>query len=100
MRLPTRQALQSLNHRLLDLFIGHLARGARSGFVLETLPARFQESGAPLAYHAFGAAHLLGHRLISESFGTGQHDTRPSRQYGLTASPVSQRLQTAAFLIR
>src|SRR6516162_5156246 len=100
MRWPTRQALQSLNHRLLDLFLGHLARGARSGFVIETLPARFQESGAPLAYPAFGAAHLLGHRLMIESFCTGQHDTRPSRQHGLTSSPVSQRWQTATFLIR
>src|SRR5271157_4188430 len=69
MRLCARRTLQSPNHNLLHLGIADLARGSWSRLVIESLQARPQKSGTPLAHHAERAAQLLGHDLVGKALG-------------------------------
>src|SRR5437879_4885306 len=93
-----RGVLSKVRIHLLDLGIAYLAGCSGSGLVVESFPASFQKSGAPLAHHAQRGPHFPRHRLVVESFGAGQHHARTPRQQGLAARPMGQRLEPLAFL--
>src|SRR5215831_4265429 len=90
MRLASRCAFQGLNHNFFYFRIADLPRRTRARFIVQSFQPAAQEARPPLAYHAQGAAQLLGYHLVIKSFGTGQHDPGAPCQKRLTARPMGQ----------
>jgi hypothetical protein len=87
-RLPSRRALQSLNHDPLHLLIADLARCTRSWLVIQSFQTLLQKPAAPFAHHTQRAAKFLCHRLVVQTIAAGQHHSCPSRQQHLTPRTV------------
>src|SRR4051794_33981208 len=69
MSLSTRCTLQCLNHYLFNLLVADFARSTRTLLVIEPPQPLLQEARPPFANHADGAAQLLGHCSVTQTFG-------------------------------
>ena len=82
-----------------DVLVGELARGARAGFVDQSLQPAGHEPRAPLDDRGPGHAELLGDLGVGSTLSAGQHDPAALGQRLAGGPPPGPALQGRALLV-